>query len=157
ELLVVIAIIAVLIGLLLPAVQKARDAAARVVCMNNQKQLGLACHNLHDTHQVLPPLAAPSAYDTITVEGPYKGPMGYTLFHWLLPYIEEDNVFKALVPAGPVYAGTQYFRVIKTYVCPSDPSVVGGMCQTTYAGANDWASGSYAANYLVFGNPVGVN
>jgi prepilin-type N-terminal cleavage/methylation domain-containing protein len=157
ELLVVIAIIAILIGLLLPAVQKVREAAARLQCANNHKQLGLACHNLHDTHQVLPPMAAPSAYDRITRAGPYKGPMGYTLFHWILPYVEQDNVYKALIPDGPVYAGTQFHRVVKTYLCPMDPSVANGMCQTTYAGANEWAAGCYAGNYLVFGNPAAAN
>jgi hypothetical protein len=101
--------------------------------------------------------AGSPSLDYITREGPYKGPMGYTLFHWMLPYIEQDNVFKALIPSGPVYAGTQYHQVIKTYLCPMDPSISNGMSQTFYAGANEWAAGCYAGNYLVFGNPTAAN
>jgi len=153
ELLVVIAIIGVLIALLLPAVQQVRAAAARTQCANNLKQLGIAIHSLHDVNEVLPPLAAPNAVLPITVDGPYKGAVGFTVFHWLLPYIEQDNVYKALIPAATDYSGLQYFRVIPTYLCPSDPSSLAGKSQTTYGSAEYWGAGDYGANYYVFGNP----
>jgi prepilin-type N-terminal cleavage/methylation domain-containing protein/prepilin-type processing-associated H-X9-DG protein len=95
ELLVVIAIIAVLIGLLLPAVQKVRDAAARASCQNNLKQLGLALHSYHDANQAFPSGGQPLH--------------GY-LIGWparLFPYIEEDNRLKAVEALGPNFLTTR--------------------------------------------------
>ncbi len=151
ELLVVIAIIAILIGLLLPAVQKVRESAARMKCSNNLKQIGLACHSINDALGVLPPFAAPSAIpgSNITIQGPYKG-VNYSGMAFLLPFIEQDNVFKMMTPAG--YAGGQYMRVIPTYICPSDGTNSGGMCLTTNGGANVWGVSNYGMNFLVFGN-----
>lgn len=152
ELLVVIAIIAILIGLLLPAVQKVREAAARTQCSNNIKQMGLAIHNFEGTYQRMPPLAGgwgSAAYPHIWG----------TPFAFILPYIEQDNLFKTMNSGSDTYAwwgGTMgnnpYSQTIKTYACPADPSVVnGGQSPPT-----GWATTSYGVNAQVFGicNPT---
>src|SRR3954453_19836484 len=109
ELLVVIAIIAVLIGLLLPAVQKVREAAARAKCQNNLKQIGLAVHNFHDSQGQFPTAGTGwgSVQQGISYDSPTGSPQGTTYQNasWMfqiLPYIEQENLYRVnnLTPAN---------------------------------------------------------
>lgn len=117
ELLVVIAIIAVLIGLLLPAVQKVRESAARSQCLNNLKQIGLACHSYHDAQQSLPPgYLAKTPYQN----GEIDTTPGWGWGAFLLPYLEQDNVYRLLNFSQSVLSSSAIQTVVKVYLCPSD-------------------------------------
>src|SRR5262245_9110468 len=149
ELLVVIAIIAILIGLLLPAVQKVREAAARTECSNNLKQLALACVNCADTYQKkLPPGLGiyPSKQQTTN-----NGNGGH--FVHLLPWIEQGTLYKAALIKGgdgndnrngpydtySMWANVMKTTRVKTYQCPSDPTQEG----------DNWATTSYGYNGML--------
>ena len=141
ELLVVIAIIAILIGLLLPAVQKVREAAARMKCSNNIKQLGLAIHNFAGTYNQVPPIGSWGAtfrnnnFPPATNGGSLTsadGATGTWLLH-LLPYVEQNNLynqFSALGNLSTIDTSSAYFNAydlligtpVKMFLCPSDGS-----------------------------------
>src|SRR5690242_5964135 len=145
ELLVVIAIIAILIGLLLPAVQKVRQAAARIQCGNNLHQLALAVANCADQHDgVMPP--GLGLYPSRTPTD-FNGQGGF-FFH-LLPYVEQDNGYKASLGTDgrnnnkkTYTAWNQQNLTVKTYYCPSDPTRDTGWAKSTT---------SYAFNGNIFG------
>src|SRR5580692_6123489 len=165
ELLVVIAIIAILIGLLLPAVQKVREAASRTKCQNNLKQIALAAHNCHDQLGYLPP-----GIGWFPSNGPVPANGWGTLFFHLLPFIEQGDLYKSSSMTGPnnlgqnpgpnqpYYSGEEgrfggnYIgtNVIKIYVCPSDPSIPPGDVYTDSVYGLKWGSSSYAGNGLIF-------
>jgi prepilin-type N-terminal cleavage/methylation domain-containing protein/prepilin-type processing-associated H-X9-DG protein len=113
ELLVVIAIIATLLGLLVPAVQKVRDVAARLQCQNNLKQMGVACHNYHANWQMFPP----GYYATASYPDTYPG-WGWAAY--LLPYLEQDNVYRQIDFNAPVQTSAAAQVMLKTFLCPVD-------------------------------------
>jgi prepilin-type N-terminal cleavage/methylation domain-containing protein len=149
ELLVVIAIIAILIGLLLPAVQKVREAAARMSSANNLKQMGLAMHNMNDTNGVLPAIVG---FYSQTNNQPNNingspGNVRGTVFYFMMPFIEQDNAYKAM--AANHNDSWWCFTPVKTYVSPADPTTKpGGLIDT---GSPRYAS-SYAPNEWAFGS-----
>src|SRR5262245_10082533 len=170
ELLVVIAIIAVLIGLLLPAVQKVREAAARTTSSNNLKQISLAVHNYSGANGDKLP-----AMEDVGTNAPTGGGV-QSLFFNLLPYIEQDNIYRLFVKTAPATYYSPSFpkgasaQIIKALISPADSTASNGTTQVapmtvpvtppapfqaSYVG--EFATTSYAGNGLVFkGNTGGL-
>ena len=137
ELLVVIAIIAILIGLLLPAVQKVREAAARSQCSNNLKQMGVAFHNFASANQD----KLPNLLD----RSPSGNPAYWQTFLYItLPFIEQDAVYKR-TSGQDSWGANNHQQVIKTWQCPSDASSQNGINQNT-----GWSTTSYVPTYWMF-------
>jgi prepilin-type N-terminal cleavage/methylation domain-containing protein/prepilin-type processing-associated H-X9-DG protein len=175
ELLVVIAIIAILIGLLLPAVQKIREAANRMKCSNNLKQLALGAHNYHDTFERFPPAVNLPISNTsgaifptnalVTSGKVSQGPDPNLYYSWceaLLPYIEQDNLYKQLNLTqrefancnGPTSPGA---TVVNLFLCPSDAMpqkvttfISGGT--TYYFGMNSYLANGGTRSWFVDAN-----
>ncbi len=141
ELLVVIAIIATLIGLLLPAVQSAREAARRISCQNNVKQLALAAVIHQEVKKTYP-----SGYTQESINGRFQG---HSIFYFILPYMEQKTVFDAMDPKVPVnnitnVAGEKAASAISSFVCPSDKFPEGNPHQ--YNSTEKYGVTSYRAN-----------
>jgi prepilin-type N-terminal cleavage/methylation domain-containing protein len=157
ELLVVIAIIAILIGLLLPAVQKVREAAARMSCSNNLHQIGIGLHNYASANSdKMPPMSRYDGARTGAVPSQAQGERG-NLWIYLLPYIEQDNIYKLSplqsprnpsIDDGATAANSLGAKTIKAYLCPSDSST-----EPPATWGNGWVVASYAANHDAFHNP----
>ncbi len=156
ELLVVIAIIAILIGLLLPAVQKVREAAARMKCSNNLKQLGVALHNYHSSFEKFPPLYPYTAPNSTVQDYKYT----WSVIAQLNPYLEQTAIYNAMDLTQPIYSGSPatvtapnksaVTQQLGIFLCPSD---IGQPVSTAY-GVTSIGPTNYTACH---GNGVTAN
>lgn len=159
ELLVVIAIIAVLIGLLLPAVQKVRESANRMTCQNNLKQIGLACHSYESSNGTLPHGyhgPDPNIHYPATGWDTSGNPKWLGVLAYLLPYVEQDNIYKQLTTANPTQNTLTWWGVnpdwtlahtqIKGFICPSDNNAAGNLNPLS-TGSTAWGCAARMHSY----------
>jgi prepilin-type N-terminal cleavage/methylation domain-containing protein len=165
ELLVVIAIIAVLIGLLLPAIQKVREAASRIQCSNNMKQLGIAVANYAGTYDSHLPTSSGQNVVTQATPGGF-GVHPVSLNFLLFPFVEQQNVYNTALPppgkgtdAGAVTGTNGVFANIpmKVFICPSDSSIINGLTLYTNGNVNtalgatiNYTACNYAHNLALY-------
>jgi prepilin-type N-terminal cleavage/methylation domain-containing protein/prepilin-type processing-associated H-X9-DG protein len=176
ELLVVIAIIAILIGLLVPAVQKVRDAAARIKCANNMHQIGVALHNYHDQRGKFPMALNNGWPNAGAFTSDWGGP--YWFWSWMgqsLPYVEEDNAYKAAqnfyaTTGKDVFSGNPIEgQLVKVWECPADNRVLintngaslgvpGQVAFTSYLGCAGTTGGYWGSSLTTYkdGNVDGI-
>src|SRR5262249_8994224 len=140
----------------LPAVQKVREAAARMRCANNMHQIGVALHNYHSAFGKFPPMSRYDGARTGAVASQAQGERG-NLWIYILPYIEQDNVYRlsALqsprnpsIDDGATAPNSLASKTINTYLCPSDASN-----QPPPTWTNGWVVANYVANHDAFHNP----
>lgn len=140
ELLIVIAIVAIMIGLLLPAIQKVRESAARIKCGNSLRQITLAAHHGHDDFFKFPPGL-----------GYWPGANAYGTFHFhILPFVEQNPLYLQSYYAGIYFVGNNqvFAQPVKLYICPSDPSAPEDGQAKDLMG-NTWGVSTYAVNAQV--------
>jgi len=142
ELLVVIAIIGVLVAMLLPAVQAAREAARRSSCSNNLKQLGIALHNYHDTHKALPRAVVWGAPDIANPQATVQLPYHHTWITSILPFIEQKPLYDSINHNAPAWGQPHVSMSVNTLLCPSDaeftPSQAHNLSITNYAASEGY-------------------
>lgn len=161
ELLIVIAILAVLIALLLPAVQKVRETASRMKCQSNLRQLGMALHHYHEVNGKFP---IGQVNDNLTDNGPSYSYNRGTWFQFILPYVEQESLYQqiyawdqSMLDIGHyICAAPGHETILPTFVCPSDPNGAKVLTQWTGSGASPnngtpQDSQGFHGNYVVCG------